>query len=180
MSKQLVLLLLPCLALAQSKSGLGRPATPDEIRQRNLSVSPSGIGLPSGQGSAKEGKSIYEAECSSCHGPKLEGDSQKGYPPLAGGQGTIQTAKPLKTVGSYWPHAPGVFDYIHRAMPYDHPRKLTADQVYAVTAYVLHVNGIVAESDVMNSKSLPQVKMPNRDGFIPDTRVQKGKKTPAL
>ncbi|MBY0373794.1 MAG: cytochrome c [Bryobacteraceae bacterium] len=179
MSK-LALFLLPILALAQSKSGVGRNATPDEIRQRNLSISPSGAGLPGGQGDARGGKAIYDAECASCHGPKLEGDSQKGYPALAGGQGTIQTPKPLKTVGSYWPHAPGVFDYIHRAMPYDHPRKLSADQVYAVTAYVLYVNSIIGETDVMSAKTLPQVKMPNRDGFIPDTRITKGKKTPAL
>jgi cytochrome c len=90
--------------------------------------------------------------------------------PLVGGAGTLASAKPVKTVGSYWPYATTLFDYIHRAMPYDHPESLSADEVYAVTAFVLNLNGIVPENARLDAHSLPKVRMPNRDGFVPDPR----------
>ena len=180
MLKFLPLVLVVCVGAAERKYGsLGKVATAEQVAARNLTIAPNGTGLPAGSGTAKAGKEIYEAQCKECHGPKLEGNPEKGYPALAGGTGTLATAKPKKTVGSYWPHAPGVWDYIRRSMPYETPRTLTADEVYAVTAYVLFVNEIVKEDEALTEKTLPLVKMPNRDGFVPDGRTPaKGKRTP--
>jgi S-disulfanyl-L-cysteine oxidoreductase SoxD len=157
-------------AAERNYSGAGRAAKPDEVSARNVTISSTGAGLPAGNGTAANGKAIYESQCQECHGPKLEGDSAKQYPALAGGIGTLASPKPKKTAGSFWPYAPGLFDYIHRAMPYDQPRSLNVNDAYAVTAYVLFVNGIVKENDTLSEKTLPQVKMPNRDGFVPDGR----------
>lgn len=147
----------------------GRPATEAEVKAMDFTVLPDGTGLPKGHGDAAHGKRVYEQKCQDCHGVRLEGQSGK-YPALAGGAGSLGTINPVKTVGSYWPYATTLFDYIRRAMPYDHPRSLSADDVYSVAAYVLFMNGIVTESQEMNEKSLPQVKMPNRNGFRPDPR----------
>jgi mono/diheme cytochrome c family protein len=153
------------------KYGVGRPAAAPDIAAKNYSVSARGEGLPPGGGSAKEGEELYVKHCSTCHGPKLQGDGEQGYPAIAGGIGTLASPKPVKTVGSYWPYATGVFDYVRRAMPYDNPRTLKPDEYYAVTAYVLFVNGIVKQNERLDATSLPQVKMPNRDGFFIDPRV---------
>jgi S-disulfanyl-L-cysteine oxidoreductase SoxD len=168
MHKFLWLLLAVCLcAAAERKYGaIGKAATTDQVAARNLTIAPTGAGLPAGSGTAKAGKAIYEAKCKDCHGPKLEGNAEKSAPALAGGIGSLTTAKPKKTVGSYWPHAPGVWDYIRRSMPYETPRTLSNDEVYAVTAYLLFVNEIVKEDEALTDKTLPQVKMPNRDGFV--------------
>ena len=147
--------------------GLGKPATEAEIAGWNIDVTPDGKGLPKGQGSVAQGKQLYESICAACHGQKGEG---KPADRLVGGVGSLNTPRPVRTIGSYWPYAPTVFDYIRRAMPYTNPQSLTADQVYAVTAYLLHLNGIVDESAVMNAETLPKIKMPNRDGFIADGR----------
>jgi hypothetical protein len=174
-------LLLSCLflttmiVLAQvGKHNLGRVPTPEEFKDRDISVFPTGAGLPPGDGSAKEGRSIYVAQCASCHGEHGEGHGAN--PPIAGGLGTLKSEAPLTTVGSYWPYATTVWDYINRAMPYREPGSLSPHEVYSVTAYVLYLDGIVSESEVLNAKSLPKVKMPNRDGFVsdprPDTRTQ--------
>jgi len=166
------LLMAICVsAVWAQKYGVGKPATPAEIAARDYSISAKGVGLPAGGGSAKEGQALYVTHCSTCHGLKLEGDAEQGNPSLAGGVGTLTSAKPVKTVGSYWPYAPGVFDYIRRAMPYDNPRTLKADEYYAITAYVLSVSGIVKTDERLDATTLPQVKMPNRDGFVPDPRV---------
>lgn len=159
---------LTCPLAAQSPTyGLGRAAKPDEIKAWDLAISPDGKELPPGSGSAAEGAKIYAANCTGCHGKTgKEGPNDV----LVGGQGTLNTSKPVKTVGSYWPYATTIWDYINRAMPYNRPGSLTADQVYAVTAYLLSLNGIIKEDTVMNAKTLPQVKMPNRDGFIGDPR----------
>lgn len=159
-------LALPLMAQSQTY-GLGRAAKADEIKAWDSAISPDGHELPAGSGSAIEGGKIYAAKCAGCHGKTgREGPNDV----LVGGQGTLNTEKPVKTVGSYWPYATTVWDYINRAMPFDKPGSMTAGEVYAVTAYVLSLNNIIREDEVMNAKTLPQVKMPNRNGFIGDPR----------
>jgi len=153
------------------KYGVGRPLTAEEIRGVDISVAPDGTGLPPGEGSAAEGRQVYEVRCGECHGDKGQGSEQAA---LAGGQGTLKTPKPLKTVGSYWPYATTLWDYTNRAMPYDLPGLLTHDQAYAVVAYVLFLNGIIGENEVMNAETLPKVAMPNWDGFVKDPRPDTG------
>lgn len=143
--------------------GLGQPATPQEISRWNIDVSPHNDNLPPGSGSVAQGRRIYAERCASCHGARGQGGPMDR---LAGGQGTLGSAKPVKTIGSYWPYATTVFDYVRRAMPFNAPGTLSNDQVYAVTAYLLNLNGIVGENAVMNAKTLPRVVMPNRNGFI--------------
>jgi len=156
-------------ALAQGPSyKLGRPATPEEIRKRDISVAPDGSGLPVGRGTVSQGRRDYQTLCANCHGDRGQGMLQ--YPALAGGQGTLRSKDPVLTVGSYWPYATTVWDYIHRTMPYPRPGSLTPDETYAVTAFILYLNGIVDEKAELNANTLPKVKMPNRDGFIPDPR----------
>jgi mono/diheme cytochrome c family protein len=142
---------------------LGRPATPNEIAGWDISIAPDGGGLPPGSGAAAAGAGVYAAKCQSCHGDKGAGRPNDR---LVGGQGTLASATPVRTLGSYWPYATTVFDYIRRSMPYQAPLSLTDDEVYAVTAYLLHENGIIGERDVMDARTLPQVRMPNRDNFI--------------
>jgi cytochrome c len=142
---------------------LGRDVTEAEIAGWDISVPPDGSGLPPGSGTAGAGATVYTAKCQSCHGEKGAG---KPNDPLVGGQGTLASPGPVRTVGSYWPYATTVFDYVRRAMPYQLSQSLTNDEVYAVTAYLLHLNGIIPEHEVMNARTLPQVKMPNRDNFI--------------
>ena len=169
-----VLVISVAAVLAQSpKYGVGRTPTPDEIKAWDITIRPDGAGLPEGKGSAVEGKEVYARICAECHGDKGQGSESV---PLVGGIGSLTTDKPLKTVGSYWPYATTVFDYTRRAMPFDRPGTLTDDQVYAVVAFVLHLNGIVEENQVLDAQTLPQVKMPNRDGFIPDARPDVPKK----
>ena len=174
MYKSAVLIVLAAgLAMAQSpKYKVGKPATAADIAQRDHFVSPDGKGLPTGKGTAAEGKSVYERRCATCHGAEGKG---KDEVPLVGGQGTLATPKPLKTVGSYWPYSTTLFDYINRAMPFDNPGLLTHDHVYAVAALILHWNGIIGEHDVMDASTLAKVKMPNRDGFVRDDRPDTGK-----
>ncbi len=155
--------------LAQAPLGIGKPASAEEVKALDLTVYPDGRGLAAGKGTAAQGAAIYKEKCAECHNEKGEGRDQQ-YPRLVGGVGTIAMAKPVKTVGSYWPHATTVWDYIRRAMPYDTPRTLKPDEVYAITAVLLHWNGIITETHELNEKTLPEVKMPNRDGFVPDKR----------
>ena len=142
---------------------LGRPATAAEIAGWDISIPPDGSGLPSGSGTAVAGAAVYAAKCQLCHGEKGAGQPNDR---LVGGQGTLASASPIRTIGSYWPYATTVFDYVRRAMPYQQPHSLTDDEVYALTAYLLHQNGIIAEADVMNAQTLPKVKMPNRENFL--------------
>jgi mono/diheme cytochrome c family protein len=146
---------------------LGRVATQQEVAAWDISIPPSGAGLPAGSGTAKQGEAVYVAQCQACHGPKGAG---KPADPLVGGIGSLATANPVRTVGSFWPYATTLFDYTRRAMPATKPLSLSSDEVYAVTAYLLYLNGIIAENSEMNAKTLPQVKMPNRDGFIDMSR----------
>jgi cytochrome c len=154
------------------KHNLGRVPTSEELQARDISVFPTGAGLPAGEGAAKEGRDVYVARCASCHGE--HGEGRGANPPIAGGLGTLKSDAPRTTVGSYWPYATTVWDYINRAMPYQEPGSLSPHDAYSVTAYVLYLNGIVDESEVLNAKSLPKVKMPNRDGFVPDPRPDTG------
>ena len=156
-----VLCLLPVVCEAQHPN-LGRPLTPDEIRKLDITVEPDGRGLPAGSGSVSAGAMVYEQKCQACHGAKGAGGPQDR---LTGGIGTLATGKAVKTPVSYWPSATTIFDYVRRAMPLQAPQSLSNDEVYAVTAYILSIDGIVPADAVLDAKSLPQVKMPNRDGF---------------
>jgi cytochrome c len=151
---------------------LGVPLTSEEIAAWDISIPPSGAGLPAGSGTVRDGAVVYEQKCAACHGAKGVG---KPADALAGGQGTLASKAPLRTVGSYWPYATTLFDYVRRAMPITNPLSLTNDEAYAVSAYVLYLNGIVADDARMSAQTLPQVKMPNRDGFIDDWRGRAGK-----
>jgi cytochrome c len=143
----------------------GRPATLDEIKLWDIDVRPDGTGLPQGSGTVVRGKEVYRDNCEVCHGTNGEGGIKDR---LVGGEGSLASTKPLKTVGSYWPYATTVFDYIRRAMPYPNPGSLNADDTYAVTAYVLSLNGIVPADGKVDQDSLPKITMPNRYGFVPD------------
>ncbi|WP_205424882.1 cytochrome c [Marinobacter sp. BW6] len=143
--------------------GYGASATEEQIAAWDIDVRPDGMGLPEGSGSVDEGMQVYETYCSSCHGAFGEGMGR--YPKLAGGDGSLAEDRPEKTVGSYWPYASTLWDYIHRAMPFFAPQSLTDDQVYALTAYVLNLNYIVESDFVANKETLPEVVMPNQDGF---------------
>jgi len=163
----IVLLSTGSLGHSQTKFGFGKPATEAEIAAWNLDIDRDGKSLPAGSGTVKQGKEIYDAQCASCHGEKGEGASGDR---LVGGEGTLATPKPIKTVGSFWPYAPTLFDYIRRSMPLNAPQSLTNDEVYAVSGYVLSMNGLVPDSATLDAKSLAAVKMPNRGGFVPDPR----------
>lgn len=143
----------------------GRPATPDEIALWDIDVRPDGKGLPAGSGTVAQGKQIFADNCAACHGDNGVGGIKDR---LAGGQGTLASDHPLKTVGSYWPYATTLFDYIRRAMPYQAPGSLSNDDTYAVAAYILNLNGILPAGGKLDRDSLPKVKMPNRDGFVPE------------
>jgi mono/diheme cytochrome c family protein len=143
----------------------GRVATPDEIKLWDIDVRPDGKGLPDGAGTVARGKGVYDDNCSACHGV----DGRDGIKDrLVGGQGSLASDHPVKTIGSYWPYATTLFDYIHRAMPYPTPGSLSVDDTYAVVAYLLSLNGIIPPETTLDRQSLPNVKMPNRNGFIPD------------
>ena len=161
------LLLLTTAALAETPD-LGRSATPEEIAVWDISIGPDGAGLPPGNGTPQEGEAVYAAKCLRCHGEKGAG---KPNDQLVGGLGSLTGDQtPVKTVGSFWPFATTLFDYVRRAMPFNAPRSLRDDEVYAVCAYILELNGIIAENAVMNAQTLAKVQMPNRDGFIPFSR----------
>jgi len=147
--------------------GVGRAPTEAELAAWSISVAPDGTGLPPGAGSVEEGRGVYESRCAGCHGTLGQGGEAGA---LVGGEGTLASAAPQKTVSSYWPYATTLFDYTRRAMPFDFPGTLSADQVYAVVAYVLYLGGIVDEERTLNAATLPAIEMPNRDGFVADPR----------
>lgn len=141
---------------------LGSPLTEAQLRDWDLIVGPDGKNLPEGSGTAAQGQSVYQQKCAACHGASGEGAA--GSPALTGG--SVSATPPLLTVGSYWPHASTLFDYVRRAMPPTAPKSLTNTEVYQLTAYVLHLHGILAADFVLDKNSLPAVQMPNREGFI--------------
>ena len=145
--------------------GIGRAATPQELGSEDIDVRADGAGLPPGQGSAEQGAALFASTCAACHGERGEHPVIPALR-LVGGRGTLATPGAVQTVGSYWPYATTLFDYIRRAMPFSAPRSLTDDQVYAVTAYILQLNGIVPEGTVLDAATLPEVQMPNRNGFV--------------
>ncbi len=147
---------------------LGRTATEVEIAGWDIDVRPDGKGLPPGSGSVSHGEVVYEAKCAACHGPFGEGAGR--WPKLAGGFGTLTAERPEKTVGSYWPYASTLWDYIHRAMPFTAPQSLTDDETYALTAYVLYLNDIVEDDFELTQSNFVEIEMPNKDGFFVDTR----------
>jgi mono/diheme cytochrome c family protein len=151
----------------EKRYGIGRPATESEMRAWNIDIAPSGEGLPAGRGTVPRGAAIYAQKCASCHGPTgIEGPRDR----LVGGQGTLKSSEPIKTVGSYWPYATTLYDYIYRTMPFTAPQSLTADEVYSLVAWILARNGILPDDAVIDAKTLPAIRMPNRNGFVPDPR----------
>jgi cytochrome c len=151
-------------ALAQSP-GLGKPITEADVAGWDIAIMPDGTGLPPGSGTAVQGAKVFAEKCAVCHG-----DGGKGGPvarnPLFGGRPVSEGIDTPKTVGNFWGNATTIFDFTRRAMPFNQPRTFTADEVYATTAYILFLNRIVGENDVMNAETLPKVKMPNADNFI--------------
>ena len=156
------------------KPRFGEPISEADIAAWNIDIrTPDGKGLPPGRGTVAEGRKVYESRCIACHGPDAKGGSV--YGPMVGGIGSFKTNARVVTPGSMYPYAPILFDYIRRSMPMDRPQSLSVNETYAVSAYILNLNGLIPTDAVMDQASLPQVKMPNRDGFIiddrPDTRA---------
>lgn len=150
-------------AEAQQSPGLGVEATPEQVAGWALTIMPDGTGLPPGSGTVAEGAAVFQQKCIACHGP----EGQNGINDrLVGGHGTLSSDRPVKTIGSYWPYATTIFDYIRRAMPFTAPMSLDNDEVYALTAYLLSINGIIDDDVVIDAQSLPGVEMPNAGNFI--------------
>ena len=166
-------LLIPAVSLALALASgaafaegpnLGKPIDPAEIAPWDINIGPSGAGLPAGSGTPAQGAAIFAEKCVACHG--LDGKSRFSGP-LWGGGPITDIAASMKTIANFWPYSTTLFDFIRRAMPYQQPRTLTNDEVYALTAYILALNKLIGENEAMNAQTLPKVKMPNRDGFIP-------------
>jgi cytochrome c len=159
----------PLAAAGAGKLGLGREATPAEIAGWDIDVRPDGHGLPPGKGTVKQGEAIFEAQCAACHGEFGEGKDR--WPALAGGLGSLKHDRPDKTVGSFWPEASTVFDYIKRAMPFGNAQSLSDDEIYALTAYILHMNDVIKDTSFeLGQSNFTSIKMPNKDGFYDDDR----------
>jgi cytochrome c len=158
----------PGITLAPQPFGIGRPVTADELKGWDIAVRPDGHGLPPGKGSVKEGEALFQERCAACHGEFGEGKDR--WPALIGGSGKLTDDDPKKGVGNYWPFATTLFDYIRRAMPFGNAQSLTDDEVYAITAYVLHLNDVLKEDAVLDRDSLVKIRLPNADNFVPDPR----------
>lgn len=170
----MAIVLLPMAASAaeppSGKTGLGRPATPEEIAAWDIDVRPDGLGLPEGRGTVADGEVLFEEQCAVCHGDFGEGVGR--WPVLAGGHDSLLRDRPEKTIGSYWPHLSTVYDYVHRAMPFGQARTLSNDEVYALTAYILYLNDVVTDEEFELSKeNFTSVKLPNEPNFVPDDRL---------
>jgi len=152
----------------QERYDIGQAATKEQIAGWDIDVRPDGMGLPEGEGSVEDGELLYEDKCASCHGTFGEGEGR--WPKLAGGVGTLSQQRPDKTVGSYWPYASTLWDYIRRAMPFPTPQSLAVDEVYAITAYVLNLNDLVDDDFVLSRDNFSTIEMPNKEGFFVDDR----------
>ncbi|MEZ5868240.1 MAG: c-type cytochrome [Defluviimonas denitrificans] len=177
MSKSLKFLLGTALGLSvlaapafAEKLGLGRPALPAEIAAWDVAVLPDGTGLPEGSGDVATGDEVFAEKCATCHGDFAEGIDN--WPVLAGGEGSLKDRRPVKTIGSYWPHLSTVWDYIHRSMPFGAAQTVTPDEAYAITAFLLYSNGIVEDDFVLSKENFTSITMPNADGFYPDDRAE--------
>ena len=157
------------LAYSQEAVRLGTPISEEQLEEFDLIAAPDGSGFPEGSGTAREGKAVYDSRCAACHAATGEGIS--GRTVITGGDMQSEEA-PLRTVGSYWPYASTIFDFVRRAMPADAPKSLSNEEVYQVTAYVLYLNGIIQEDTLINADSLNAIKMPNADGFIDRSHIQ--------
>ena len=156
---------LPAVA---DDTSIGRTPSAEEIAAWDIDVRPDGQGLPVGSGTAFDGEEIYAERCAYCHGDFGEGAGR--YPVLMGGEDTLASGDPVKTIGSYWPYATTVFDYIRRAMPFGDAQSLTPDELYSLTAFLLYLNDLIDEEDVLDQSTLAAIDMPNRGGFIADNR----------
>lgn len=165
-------------ALAQSKTeakdgpkyNIGRAPTAEEIRGWDIDVRPDGQGLPEGKGTVAQGEKLFMDNCSTCHGEFGEGNGR--WPVLAGGKGSLTSDNPVKTVGSYWPYATTVFDYVRHAMPYGNAESFSVNEYYALVAYVLYLNDVITDQNFeLNNKNLATIRMPNEQGFIMDDRA---------
>src|SRR5258707_2266939 len=171
MSTRKTLILAAALAMGAGVAGaadmpkFGKPISENDSKAWDISIAPDGVGLPAGSGTPAQGATVFAAKCAGCPGAKGEGGQG---PQLVGGIGSLPAPNPnpVRTVGSYWPYATTVFDYVRRTMPWNQPKTLTNDETYAVVAYVLNLNGIVKDGEVLNKDTLAKVRMPNRDGFI--------------
>ena len=159
--------LFPGIAAA-AELGVGRPPLPAEIAAWDIDARPDGAGLPPGRGTVKQGEPIFQERCAACHGEFGEGAAR--WPELAGGAGTLTADRPMKTVGSYWPHGATLFDYIKRAMPFGQAQSLENDELYAVVAYVLSLNDVVGDDAALDRAALAKLRLPNADGFYDDDR----------
>ena len=169
-----ILVAAPAVATGGTVPDFGRAPSAAELQLWDIDVLPDGRGLPPGSGSVAQGRDTFQANCEACHGVAGAGGPKDR---LVGGQGTLASAKPIKTVGSYWPYATTLFDYIRRAMPYQAPGSLSADETYGVVAYLLNLNGIVPEGARVGRNDLAAIRMPNRDGFLPDKEYQNLRRT---
>jgi mono/diheme cytochrome c family protein len=150
--------------------GFGTPATEQEIAAVDIDAMPDGRGLPPGSGTYAQGAEVYAAQCAACHGEQLEGIPELGGDKLIGGRGSLASGSPVKTIESYWPYATTMFDYVKRAMPLPVPGSLSDDEVYALSAFILAEAGIIGQDQVIDAATLPEIEMPNRNGFVPDLR----------
>ena len=153
------------VANAADAPRFGQPISPADLAAWDISIAPNGVGLPPGSGTPVQGAKVYaDRGCALCHGEN--GSGGPGGPLVGGGPLNSTDRDPVKLIGNYWPYATTIFDFTRRAMPWQQPKTLSDDEVYALTAYILALNKIIGENEVMNAETLPKVKMPNRDGFI--------------
>ena len=158
----ILILLSPLTQAAEPGPQKGKPLTAEEIRTIDRHVFPDGTGLPEGQGNAQEGSAIYDKKCAHCHGPKGTG----GTAGELVGRSALNGPNPDQSIGNYWPYASTLFDFIRRAMPLDAPQSLTPNEVYSLSAYLLEINGVIRQGTTLDQKTLSDVRMPNREGFI--------------